>query len=283
MNTAREKGARVRACSYPPPPQKTPTPTRYIRVRVRVRLHKSHVETGITTHISTPSTRRGRVQVISAKRGRGHQMNRGAEEARGDLLLFMHADCRLPPDTGALLDEEMKRYLLRHRLEPQWGAFRSIRINVSRVAPRLCVLTCSAAGAAPPAGPYPRAVAKHHANIGLPACVQAKRKRALDAYLPACVPPGSALALVAAAAGRCPAHSAAQPAVRRPGHLCAAEHVQGAGGLQRVAPSGRLGPGRPAQARRRAACGTAGGAAHVGAAVAAVGACQDNADQPGEA
>jgi rSAM/selenodomain-associated transferase 2 len=35
--------------------------------------------------------------VLSAPRGRGTQLNAGARAARGDLLLFLHADTRLPP------------------------------------------------------------------------------------------------------------------------------------------------------------------------------------------
>ncbi len=41
-------------------------------------------------------------QVISAQRGRARQMNAGAEAATGDVLLFLHADTRLPD--GALAD-----------------------------------------------------------------------------------------------------------------------------------------------------------------------------------
>ncbi len=37
-------------------------------------------------------------KVFPSGRGRAKQMNRGAEQAEGDILLFLHADCRLPPN-----------------------------------------------------------------------------------------------------------------------------------------------------------------------------------------
>jgi len=40
----------------------------------------------------------GYVRVISSEKGRARQMNAGAREARGEALLFLHADCRLPPE-----------------------------------------------------------------------------------------------------------------------------------------------------------------------------------------
>jgi rSAM/selenodomain-associated transferase 2 len=39
---------------------------------------------------------RSGVTVLSSGRGRARQMNLGAEQARGDVLLFLHADTRLP-------------------------------------------------------------------------------------------------------------------------------------------------------------------------------------------
>jgi rSAM/selenodomain-associated transferase 2 len=45
-------------------------------------------------------------QVISA-RGRGRQMNKGAKAARGDILLFLHADTWLPPRAFTTIREAM--------------------------------------------------------------------------------------------------------------------------------------------------------------------------------
>ena len=46
----------------------------------------------------TPALSRDRAdRVIAGRRGRARQMNAGAAEAHGDVLLFLHADTRLPP------------------------------------------------------------------------------------------------------------------------------------------------------------------------------------------
>jgi rSAM/selenodomain-associated transferase 2 len=42
-------------------------------------------------------------RVLAAERGRARQMNAGAALATGDVLLFLHADTRLPPDTDDLV------------------------------------------------------------------------------------------------------------------------------------------------------------------------------------
>ena len=44
-------------------------------------------------------------RVLASPRGRGRQMNAGAAAAEGDLLLFLHADTRLPAEAGALIQE----------------------------------------------------------------------------------------------------------------------------------------------------------------------------------
>lgn len=49
-----------------------------------------------------PEVRRLRAEV-----GRGRQMNAGAREATGDVLLFLHADTLLPPDAFRLIGEAL--------------------------------------------------------------------------------------------------------------------------------------------------------------------------------
>jgi len=54
-------------------------------------------------------------RILAAPRGRARQMNAGAAVARGDVLVFLHADTRLPEQAVAVI-----RSALRHRL---WGRF----------------------------------------------------------------------------------------------------------------------------------------------------------------
>jgi rSAM/selenodomain-associated transferase 2 len=49
----------------------------------------------------------GSVRGIISARGRAVQMNRGAEAASGDVLLFLHADTLLPPDALSLIRRVM--------------------------------------------------------------------------------------------------------------------------------------------------------------------------------
>jgi len=56
-------------------------------------------------------------RVIVAPRGRALQMNAGAAEARGDILLFLHADTTLPDNADALLFEGLRDPVW------QWGRF----------------------------------------------------------------------------------------------------------------------------------------------------------------
>jgi rSAM/selenodomain-associated transferase 2 len=48
-------------------------------------------------------------RILAAPRGRGAQMNAGAAAAQGGVLLFLHADTRLPPEADRLLLRELQR------------------------------------------------------------------------------------------------------------------------------------------------------------------------------
>lgn len=64
----------------------------------------------------------GSVQVIHAPRGRALQMNAGAQQASGDILLFLHADTQLPPHADSLIEQALAA-------GPQvWGRF-DVRIE----------------------------------------------------------------------------------------------------------------------------------------------------------
>lgn len=47
-------------------------------------------------------------KVIESQKGRAIQMNAGAGEARGDVLLFLHADSRLPSDAPQLIGDALR-------------------------------------------------------------------------------------------------------------------------------------------------------------------------------
>jgi rSAM/selenodomain-associated transferase 2 len=66
-----------------------------------------------TAALATPLADR----VISAPRGRALQMNAGAAGAGGQVLLFLHADCRLPPQADDLITDGLKR------ARKTWGRF----------------------------------------------------------------------------------------------------------------------------------------------------------------
>jgi len=61
-------------------------------------------------------------RVLASPPGRARQMNAGAAEARGDLLLFLHADCLLPPNAAdalqaVLADPRVGCGAFRHRID----------------------------------------------------------------------------------------------------------------------------------------------------------------------
>ncbi len=56
-------------------------------------------------------------KVLKSQRGRAAQMNAGAAAARGDVLLFLHADTRLPDDADHLIRDGLSRS------RRAWGRF----------------------------------------------------------------------------------------------------------------------------------------------------------------
>jgi rSAM/selenodomain-associated transferase 2 len=83
--------------------------------------------------------------VVVAPRGRGRQMNAGAAASCGDVLLFLHADTRLPPDADALISDGLARtgrtwgrFDVRiagaHRLFPVVAAAMNLRSRVTGIA-----------------------------------------------------------------------------------------------------------------------------------------------------
>lgn len=71
----------------------------------------------------TTQVQDGLCDIFSVTRpGRARQMNRGAELARGDSLLFLHADTCLPPDFSQLIERAL------HLPGPVWGRF-DIRLS----------------------------------------------------------------------------------------------------------------------------------------------------------
>ncbi len=56
---------------------------------------------------ATVERARPHARILCAPRGRARQMNVGAEAARGDTLLFLHADTQLPPDAYQRIQEAL--------------------------------------------------------------------------------------------------------------------------------------------------------------------------------
>ncbi|MCL7412544.1 MAG: TIGR04283 family arsenosugar biosynthesis glycosyltransferase [ANME-2 cluster archaeon] len=51
---------------------------------------------------------RHRLELLETKTGRGHQMNRGAEKARGNILLFLHVDSLINRDSLRIIERTLK-------------------------------------------------------------------------------------------------------------------------------------------------------------------------------
>jgi rSAM/selenodomain-associated transferase 2 len=58
---------------------------------------------------TVPLARQRGVEVVTAPRGRGAQLRRGARAARGEVLWFLHADTLPPPDGADRIREALRR------------------------------------------------------------------------------------------------------------------------------------------------------------------------------
>lgn len=83
---------------------------------------------GDSTDATRDCARAAGATVLEAPRGRASQLNRGAEAAEGDLLLFLHADTRLPPDGLTTI---------RHALAPPSATSGTFRLQFDRTTPLL--------------------------------------------------------------------------------------------------------------------------------------------------
>ncbi|MXW71674.1 MAG: glycosyltransferase [Acidobacteria bacterium] len=65
---------------------------------------------------TTDEAERAGARIESAPRGRAVQMNAGARAATGEMLVFLHADCRLPEEAA----EQIRRVLARTGVAGGW-------------------------------------------------------------------------------------------------------------------------------------------------------------------
>ncbi len=80
-------------------------------------------------------------RVASSERGRAFQMNAGAREAAGDIVLFLHADNVISPDSLGNIEKEIQREgviggCLTQRIDRQGAIFRLIEAQGNNRARR---------------------------------------------------------------------------------------------------------------------------------------------------
>ncbi len=90
---------------------------------LRARGHEIIVADGGSTDATPTLAGSLADRVLSVPPGRAAQMNAGAELARGDAYLFLHADTRLPEGADALIADALSRRA--------WGRF-DVRIDSDR-------------------------------------------------------------------------------------------------------------------------------------------------------
>ncbi len=127
--------------------------------------------------------------VLASRRGRAPQMNAGANRAKGDALLFLHADTRLPTAAPALVASALQhrawgRFDVRIDGRSPWlpvvGAMMNLRSRLSGIATGDQAMFATRAAFAA-AGGFPEQplmedieLSKRLRRIGRPACLHAK-------------------------------------------------------------------------------------------------------------
>jgi rSAM/selenodomain-associated transferase 2 len=99
---------------------------------LRARGHEVIVADGGSTDGTVQLAAGSCTQVLNAPRGRALQMNAAARAATGEMLIFLHADTRLPPQADELVQASLKERL--------WGRF---DVEIEGRHPLLKVVACS--------------------------------------------------------------------------------------------------------------------------------------------
>jgi rSAM/selenodomain-associated transferase 2 len=97
----------------------------------RQRGHEVIVVDGGSTDASVLLSRPLADQVIRSPRGRSRQMNVGAKAAKGEILLFLHADTILPKKADRMINEGVSAK------KKVWGRF---DVSLSGKNPLLCII-----------------------------------------------------------------------------------------------------------------------------------------------
>jgi rSAM/selenodomain-associated transferase 2 len=100
-----------------------------VRRAIEAEPHEVLVVDGGSSDGTAELARRAGATVLSTSPGRARQQNLGALRATGDVLLFLHADCWLPPDAmrqieSALADESVTCGAFRQQIEAEGVLYR---------------------------------------------------------------------------------------------------------------------------------------------------------------
>lgn len=112
---------------------------------LRGRGHELIVVDGGSTDATVALARSHADRVLETARGRARQMNAGAHAARGEIVLFLHADTRLPAGADGLIGRALEapgrawgrfdvRIVGRHRLLAVIGAAMNLRSRITGIA-----------------------------------------------------------------------------------------------------------------------------------------------------